>query len=139
MTEKMIENRIKKLQAIEAQQKELDTAAEAIRAELKADLEEKAVDELKTKSFILRWKEIISNRLDGKTLKAALPDVYSQFCKASTSRRFTIARERLHTPILPRQGYGATVQQPPSGKANQAGDNIGIIPASSKRIKEEFT
>ena len=30
MTEKMIENRIKKLQAIEAQQKELDAAADAI-------------------------------------------------------------------------------------------------------------
>lgn len=36
-------------------------------------------------------KEIISSRLDGKALKAALPDVYGQFCKASTSRRFTIA------------------------------------------------
>ncbi len=59
MTEKMIENRIKKLQAIEAQQKELETAAEAIRAELKADLEEKGLDELKTKNFIVRWKEII--------------------------------------------------------------------------------
>jgi len=91
MTEKMIENRIKKLQAIEAQQKELETAAEAIRAELKADLEEKGLDELKTKNFILRWKEIISNRLDGKALKAALPDVYGQFCRASSSRRFTIS------------------------------------------------
>ena len=91
MTEKMIENRVKKLQAIEAQQKELEAAADAIRAELKADLEEKGVDELKTKNFLLRWKEIVSNRLDGKALKAALPDVYGQFCKASTSRRFTIA------------------------------------------------
>lgn len=91
MTERMIENRVKKLQEIEAQQKELETAAEAIRAELKADIEEKGLDELKTKNFILRWKEIISNRLDGKALKAALPDVYGQFCKASTSRRFTIA------------------------------------------------
>ena len=91
MTERMIENRVKKLQEIEAQQKELETAAEAIRAELKADMEEKGLDELKTKNFILRWKEIISNRLDGKALKAALPDVYGQFCKASTSRRFTIA------------------------------------------------
>ena len=36
MTEKMIENRIKKLQELEAQ-------ADAIRAELKADLEEKGV------------------------------------------------------------------------------------------------
>ncbi len=91
MTERMIENRIKKLQELEAQQQELETAAEAIRAELKADMEEKGLDELKTKSFILRWKEIISNRLDGKALKAALPDVYGQFCKVSTSRRFTIS------------------------------------------------
>ena len=44
MTERMIENRIKKLQEIEARQKELEDAAEAIRAELKADLEEKGVD-----------------------------------------------------------------------------------------------
>ncbi len=91
MTERMIENRVKRLQEIEAQQKELETAAEAIRAELKADMEEKGLDELKTKKFILRWKEIISNRLDSKALKAALPDVYGQFCKASASRRFTIA------------------------------------------------
>ena len=91
MTERMIENRVKRLQEIEAQQKELETAAEAIRAELKADMEEKGLDELKTKNFILRWKEIISNRLDSKALKAAPPDVYGQFCKASASRRFTIA------------------------------------------------
>ncbi len=91
MTERMIENRVNKLRELEAQQKELEAQAEAIRAELKADLEEKGVEELKTKNFILRWKEIISNRLDGKALKAALPDVYGQFCKVSTSRRFTIA------------------------------------------------
>ena len=90
MTERMIENRVKRLQEIEAQQKELETAAEAIRAELKADMEEKGLDELKTKKFILRWKEIISNRLDSKALKAALPDVYGQFCRSSASRRFTI-------------------------------------------------
>ena len=88
MTERMIGYRVKKLQEIEAQQKELETAAEAIRAELKADMEERG---LKTKNFILRWKEIISNRLDSKALKAAFPDVYGQFCKASASRRFTIA------------------------------------------------
>lgn len=91
MTERQIENRIKKLQEIEAQQKELEAAADAIRAELKADLTEKGVDERKTKNFIVRWKEIISSRLDGKALKAALPDVYGQFCKSSTSHRFTIA------------------------------------------------
>lgn len=91
MTERMIENRIRKLQELEAQQKEIEAAADAIRAELKAGLEEKGLDEVRTKHFILRWKEIVSSRLDGKSLKAAFPDIYSQFCKASSSRRFTIA------------------------------------------------
>lgn len=91
MTERQIENRIKKLQAIEAQQKELEQQAEALKAEIKADLEEKGGDELKTKNFIIRWKAIINNRLDGKALKASFPDIYSQFCKSSVSRRFTVA------------------------------------------------
>ena len=87
MTERMIENRAKKLKNLESQIAELQEQADAIKSELKADLEEKGVDELKTKNFIIRWKEIISNRLDGKALKAALPEIYSQYC----SRRFTVA------------------------------------------------
>ena len=91
MTERMMENRVKKLKALESQIAELQEQADAIKSELKADLEEKGVDELKTKNFIIRWKEIISNRLDGKALKAALPEIYSQYCRTSASRRFTIA------------------------------------------------
>ena len=50
------------------------------------------MQELETKNgFIIRWKEIISSRLDGKALKAAFPDVYSQFVKQTSSRRFTVA------------------------------------------------
>lgn len=91
MTEKQIENRIKKLQIIEAKQKELENQADALKAEIKADMESKGLDELETKNFVIRWKEVISNRLDGKALKAALPEIYSQYCKASASRRFTVA------------------------------------------------
>ena len=91
MTERMIENRVKKLKNLESQIAELQEQADAIKSELKADLEEKGVDELKTKNFIIRWKEIISNRLDGKALKAALPEIYSQYCRTSASRRFTVA------------------------------------------------
>lgn len=91
MTERMIENRIKKLQAIEAQQKALEEQAEALRAELKSDLEEKGLDELQTANFLIRWKEIASNRLDSKALKATFPDIYNQFVKQISSRRFTVA------------------------------------------------
>lgn len=91
MGERALQNRIMKLKEIEAQQKTLEAQAEKIREEIKKDMETKQVEEMKAGSFIIRWKEIISNRLDGKALKAALPDVYNQFCKASASRRFTIA------------------------------------------------
>lgn len=91
MTERMIENRIKKLSALESQIAELQEQADMIKGELKADLEEKGLDELKTKNFFIRWKEIVSNRLDSKALKAALPDVYNQFVKQTSSRRFTVA------------------------------------------------
>ena len=88
----MTERQIKKLQVIEAKQKELEQQAEALKAEIKADLEEKGLQELKTKNgFIIRWKEIISNRLDGKALKASFPDIYIQFVKQTSSRRFTVA------------------------------------------------
>ena len=91
MTEKMIENRIKKLSALEEQITQLQEQADIIKGELKADLEEKGLDELKTKNFLIRWKEIVSDRLDGKALKAALPEIYSQYCKSTNSRRFTVA------------------------------------------------
>lgn len=91
MTERMIENRVKKLSALEEQIAQLQEQADTIKGELKADLEEKGLDELKTKNFLIRWKEIVSSRLDGKALKAALPEIYSQYCRQTSSRRFTIA------------------------------------------------
>ena len=77
MTNKQLDNRVKKLQSIEAQVKELEEQADAIRAEIKADLEAKGEEEHDTGSFMIRWKEIISRRLDSKALKAALPDVFA--------------------------------------------------------------
>lgn len=91
MTNKQLDNRVKKLQDIESRMQELEAQAEAIRAEIKADLESKGEDEHDTGSFIIRWKEIISRRLDSKALKAALPDVFAAYSKESSTRRFSIA------------------------------------------------
>lgn len=43
MTERMIENRVKKLSALEEQIAQLQEQADAIKGELKADLEEKGL------------------------------------------------------------------------------------------------
>lgn len=92
VTERMIENRINKLSALETQIAQLQHQADAIRGELKADLEEKGLDELRTKNFLIRWKEIVSNRLYGKALKAALPEIYAQYTRPSTSRECSTKR-----------------------------------------------
>ena len=91
MTERMIENRIKKLSTLEEQIAQLQEQVDAIKGELKADLEEKGLDELKTKNFLIRWKEIVSNRPDSKALKAAFPEIYSQYCRPTSNRRFMVA------------------------------------------------
>lgn len=91
MTNRQLDNRVKKLQAIESQIKELEAQADALRDEIKADLTEKGEDEHNTGAFIIRWKEIFSNRLDSKALKAALPDVFAMYSKQSSSRRFTVS------------------------------------------------
>ena len=70
MTERQIENRVKKLKAIEKQRKDLEAQEKALKEEIKRDMESKGLEELKTKNFIIRWKEIISNTLDSKALKA---------------------------------------------------------------------
>ena len=90
MTDKMIEFRVHKLQAIEAQIAEMEKAAEAVRNELKADLESKGLEELKTENGLtVRWRTINSDRFDVKAFREEHPDIYVKFRRLSKSNRFT--------------------------------------------------
>ena len=86
-----IDNRIKKLAEIEERQRELTAQAEAIKDEIKKDLEEAGEDERSTGNYIVRWKEIISSRFDNKAFKAAMPELYGQYSRETVTRRFSIA------------------------------------------------
>ena len=91
LTNKQIDNRVKKLQDIEAQIKELTEQAEAIRDEIKHELDTTGETERQTDNFLIRWTEYITRRIDSKALKAALPDVWATYSSESISRRFSIA------------------------------------------------
>ena len=64
MTKRMIENRVKKLSALEEQIAQLQEQVDAIKGELKADLEEKGLEELKTKNFLISVVLQIKRALD---------------------------------------------------------------------------
>lgn len=92
LTSKQIDNRVKKLETIEAEIKALEDQADAVKAELKAELEAQNAEELKTLSgMIIRWKTVISNRFDSKAFKVAEPALYAAYTRETASKRFTIA------------------------------------------------
>lgn len=87
MTYRQLDNRIMKIQDLETEIKRLEAMADSLRDEIKSGM---ASDEVNTGRFIIRWKEVVSKRLDSTALKKALPDVWNSFSKESTSKRFTI-------------------------------------------------
>ena len=90
MTERMYQNRFNKLDAINAQIEQLQAQADAIRDEIKQDMDAQGVDQIEAAGRVVRWKEIISNRFDSKAFKKADPEMYLAYCKESKSKRFTI-------------------------------------------------
>jgi putative phage-type endonuclease len=41
-------------------------------------------------NYLVKWKTLTSNRIDSKELKAKYPEIYSEVCKETLSRRFEI-------------------------------------------------
>lgn len=85
-----LENRIKRLKEIEQQQKELAEQAEKIKAEIKADMQEKGESEVQAGNFIVRLKEVITNRFDTKAFAEEHKKLYEAYTKQQSSYRFTI-------------------------------------------------
>lgn len=88
---KALQNRIKRLKELEGQAKAIDSQMEELKAEIKADMERKGVDELQAGLFIVRWKMVLSNKFDSKLFQKEYKSLCSQYMKQTESRRFTVA------------------------------------------------
>ena len=91
MTERMIVNRVRKLKELEAQQKKIEEQIDALKAEIKADMQRKDLEEQKAGDYMVRFTTVISNRFDGKAFKADHAKLYDQYMRTTESRRFSIA------------------------------------------------
>ena len=91
MTERMIVKRVRKLKELEAQQKKIEEQIEALKAEIKADMQRKDLEEQKAGDYMVRFTTVISNRFDGKAFKADHAKLYDQYMRTTESRRFSIA------------------------------------------------
>ncbi len=83
--------KVEKLREWEALIAEAQAEAEAIKNSIKAEMSARQVEELEADTFIVRWTSVLSNRFDTTAFKKEHNDLYKQFTKQVTSRRFSIA------------------------------------------------
>ena len=84
----------KKIQALKEWEEviaEAQAEMEAIKDEIKSELSTRQVEELEVGTHIIRWTSVLSNRFDTTAFKKEHNDLYKQFTKQTTSRRFSIA------------------------------------------------
>ena len=90
MGERVLQNRIRRLQALERQQAEIEAEKERLKEEIRKDMEKKGIDQVKTGNFIVRCKKIISNRFDSKRFRVEHKDLYKSYQKQQETIRFTV-------------------------------------------------
>lgn len=90
MGERALQNRIRRLQALERQRAEIEVEKERLKEEIRKDMEKKGIDQVKTGNFIVRCKKIISNRFDSKRFRVEHKDLYKSYQKQQETIRFTV-------------------------------------------------
>lgn len=91
MSMKDLAIKVRELKKLKAMMDELNGEIIAIEDELKAHMTAQGIDELAVDIFKVRYKEVKSNRFDTTSFKATHTELYNQYTKQTTSRRFTVA------------------------------------------------
>ena len=81
-------NELRELRNLEA---ELKSEITAIEDEIKAEMVAKQVEVLEGTSCKITWKTITTTRFDSTAFKATHADLFAQYSRATTSRRYIIS------------------------------------------------
>ena len=81
---------IEKLKEWEAIQAEAAAEVEALKDQVKAEMNSRGVEELEAGQYIARFTTVLSNRFDTTCFKREHAEMYRQYTKQTTSRRFSI-------------------------------------------------
>ena len=81
---------IEKLKEWEAIQAEAAAEVESLKDQVKAEMNARGVEELKAGQYIARFTTVLSSRFDTTVFKREHAEMYRQYTKQTTSRRFSI-------------------------------------------------
>lgn len=86
-----ITTKIEELKALEELIAEAKAEAEALTDTIKAEMLARDTEELQAGQYIIRWTSVLSQRFDTTAFKKVMPDLYKEYTKQVSSRRFSIA------------------------------------------------
>lgn len=70
---------------------ELNAEIEAIQDAIKAHMTEADTDTVTAGAFKVTWKAVTSTRIDTTALRKDLPEIWQEYGKTTTTRRFSVA------------------------------------------------
>ena len=70
---------------------DLDAEITAIQDEIKAHMAAAQTDTLTAGAFRVVWKSVTSTRIDTAALRRDLPEVWQEYGKTTTTKRFTVS------------------------------------------------
>ena len=83
--------KIELLNKYEAMMEEMKSQADAIRNEIKAEMDVRDLEEMIAGQYIVRYTSVLSNRFDSTAFKRVMPEIYKAYTKQVSSRRFSIS------------------------------------------------
>jgi len=85
-----ITGKIEALKDLESLIEEAKAEAEALRDEIKTEMLNRDTEELEAGQYIVRWTSVLTQRFDTTAFKKVMPEVYKEYTKQISSRRFSI-------------------------------------------------
>jgi len=83
-------SKIEELKSLEDLIREAEQEAESIRDAIKQTMTEQNTEELLAGTHIIRWTTVLTTRFDSTAFKKRHEDLYKEYTKQTTSRRFSI-------------------------------------------------
>ncbi|MBR3108880.1 MAG: hypothetical protein IKH30_17105 [Clostridia bacterium] len=85
-----LDSRVTTLRELQSEIERMTAEVETIKDSIKAEMVNRGEDTLTGNGWKASWKVIESSRLDGKALKAAMPEIAARFTISTRTSRFTI-------------------------------------------------
>jgi predicted phage-related endonuclease len=89
MTTSELTGKIKELRELQALIDEATAEAETIKNEIKQDMGD--LEELRAGEYIVSWKSVTGVRFDSTAFKSTHKELFNQYARQYTARRFTVA------------------------------------------------